>query len=205
MLVPFDDTIDGFDALPFGAATGYPRDKDYITINRASPDGNFWSRYNRWYHREVIELSAKINNLVLDIDQAQRANRPIIQFDAGLKLYNFGTKTKPVVDLLDNFTTDAFSTIEGSTGYNIDSVQLAEGMRVLFLNDTDPLVNGRIFEVKFINFAGSGVNGQISLVETEDSLPVESQTVLITRGEDFAGTMCITIVSLGIKHKKKQQ
>ena len=152
LLVPFDDNNDGFDSLPFGSATGYPRDKDYITINRASPDGNFWSRYNRWFHREVIELSAKINNLVLEVDQSQRANRPIIQFDQGLKLYNFGTKTKQVVDLIDDYTTDAFSIIEGSVGYNIDSVQLAEGMRVLFLNDTDPLVKGRIFEVKFIKF-----------------------------------------------------
>ena len=189
LLVPFDDNNDGFDSLPFGSATGYPRDKDYITINRASPDGNFWSRYNRWFHREVIELSAKINNLVLEVDQSQRANRPIIQFDQGLKLYNFGTKTKQVVDLIDDYTTDAFSIIEGSVGYNIDSVQLAEGMRVLFLNDTDPLVKGRIFEVKFIKFTGSGNNGQISLVETGDTLPQAGENVLITRGKEFAGTM----------------
>ena len=189
LVIPFDDGIDGFDSLPFGSATGYPRDKDYITINRSSPDGNFWSRYNRWFHRDVIELSAKINNLVLEIDQSQRANRPIIEFNDGLKLYNFGTKTKQVVDLLDDYTTDAFSTIEGSLGYNVDSVQLAEGMRIVFLNDKDPLVNGKIFEVRFIKFTGSGVDGQISLVETTDSDPAPGENVLITRGESFAGSM----------------
>ncbi len=52
-------------------------------------------------------------------------------------------------------------------------------MRVLFLNDTDPLVKGRIFEVKFINFTGSGVNGQISLVETTDSLPLAGENVFL--------------------------
>ena len=189
LLIPFDDGVDGFDSLPFGSATGYPRDKDYITINRSSPDGNFWSRYNRWFHRSVIELSAEINNLVLDIDQSQRANRPIIEFKDGLKLYNFGTKTKQVVDLLDNFTTDAFSTIEGSLGYNIDSVQLVEGMRIVFLADTDPLVRGKIFEVRFIKFTGSGSDGQISLVETADSDPQSGENILITRGESYAGSM----------------
>ena len=189
LVIPFDDGIDGFDSLPFSSATGYPRDKDYITINRSSPDGNFWSRYNRWFHKDVIELSSKINNLVLDIDQSQRANRPIIEFKDGLKLYNFGTKTKQVVDLIDDYTTDAFSTIEGSLGYNIDSVQLVQGMRILFLNDTDPLVNGKIFEVRFLQFTGSGTDGQISLVETADSDPLPGENVLITKGESFAGSM----------------
>lgn len=189
LLIPFDDGVDGFDSLPYSAATGYPRDKDYITINRASGDGNFWSRYNRWFHRDVIEQAAEINGVDLSIDQSQRANRPIIEFDAGLKLYNFGTRSKEVVDLIDDYTTDAFSIIEGSLGYNIDSVQLVEGMRILFLADTDPLVNGKIFEVRFIQFKGSGTDGQISLVETSDTNPVAGENVLITQGETYSGSM----------------
>jgi len=62
--VPFDGD-EGFDRLPFSTATGYPKDKDYITINRASSDGNFWSRYNRWFHRDVIELASSVNNTIL--------------------------------------------------------------------------------------------------------------------------------------------
>lgn len=184
--VPFDGE-EGFDRLPYSTATGYPRDKDYITINRASNDGNFWSRYNRWFHREVIIQAAEINGTEVDIDQTARANRPIIEFEAGLKLYNFGTRNKDVIDLMDDFTTDAFSTVEGSLGYNIDGVQLTEGMRVLFLNDSDPLVKSRIFEVKFINFAGSGTSGQITLVETEDSIPLPGENVLVTQGLTYSG------------------
>jgi hypothetical protein len=187
LIVPFDS--EGFDRLPFGTATGYPRDKDYITINRASTDGNFWSRYNRWFHKDVITLSEAINNVESSIDQAQRANRPIIEFEAGLKLYNFGTRTKEVVDVIDDYTIDAFSTIEGSLGYNIDSVQLSEGMRILFLADPDPLVRGKIFKVKFIRFTGSGTAGQISLIETGDSDPLIGENVLITKGDNYAGSM----------------
>jgi len=188
LVVPFDNE-EGFDRLPFGTATGYPRDKDYITINRSSPDGNFWSRYNRWFHKDVIELAASILGSGDQIDQSQRANRPIIEFESGLKLYNFGTKSKQVIDLIDNFTTDAFSTIEGSLGYNIDSVQLSEGMRIIFLADTDPLVQGKIFEVKFIQFRGAGDQGQITLVPTEDSEPSPNENVLVTKGEDYAGSL----------------
>mgnify|MGYP001106062184 CR=1 FL=1 len=183
--VEFD--AEGFDSNPFSQATGYPKDKDYITINRASKDGNFWSRYNRWFHKGVIDLAAEISGVDINIDQTQRANRPIIEFEAGLKLYNFGTRTKQVIDLVDDFTTDAFSTIEGSLGYNIDSIQLTQGMRILFLNDTDPLVNGKIFQVKFINFRGSGVDGQISLVETNDTEPLVGENVLVTQGLENAG------------------
>jgi hypothetical protein len=186
--VPFDD-IDGsgFDGLPFSQAIGYPRDKDYITINRASPDGNFWSRYNRWFHKDVIDLSSQINGITIDLDQTQRASRPVIEFEAGLKLYNFGTKSKDVIDLIDDFTSDVFSTIEGSLGYNVDGVQLSEGMRVLFLNDPDPLVKGRVFEVKFINFKGAGTEGQISLIETADSAPNAGENVLVIRGDENGG------------------
>ena len=185
--IPFDGEDAGFDNLPFSLAIGYPRDKDYITINRASRDGNFWSRYNRWFHKSVIDLAADINNTSITIDQTQRANRPIIEFAAGLKLYNFGTKNKQVIDVVDDYTTDVFSTIEGSLGYNVDGVQLTEGMRVLFLNDSDPLVNGKIYQVKFIQFVGSGTNGQISLIETSDSVPIAGENVLVVRGTSWGG------------------
>lgn len=186
--VPFD-TEDGFDRLPFGSAIGFPRDKDYIVINRSSDDGNFWSRYNRWFHKDVIELAAAINNQPANLDQSARANRPIIEFDANLKLFNFGTRTKSVIDLIDDFSTDAFSDIEGKLGYNIDGVQLRNGMRILFLADTDPLVKGRIFRVEFIKFKGSGTAGQIALRETDDSLPQENENVLVTKGNTYTGSM----------------
>lgn len=180
--VPFDNSP--FDRLPYDNANGYPGEKDYIIINRASPDRNAWSRYNRWFHRSVIEKAAEVNGQLANVDQAQRATRPIIEFNSGLKLYNYGTKSKVNVDLVDTFTTDIFSTVEGAVGYNVDGVQLVSGMRVLFAAETDILYSGKIFKIKFITHKG---RRQISLVEEDDSTPLLNETVLVLNGQENQG------------------
>lgn len=182
--IPFDSNE--FDRLPFDNAAGFATNKDYIVINRASSDRNPWTRYNRWFHRDVIERSAEINQEPISVDQSSRATRPIIEFSAGLKLFNFGTKNKRNVDLIDTFTTDIFSTIEGAIGYNIDGVALVDGMRVLFVAEQDEREAGKILKVKFINHKGQR---QISLIEEEDSAPLENETVLALNGVDFKGRM----------------
>jgi hypothetical protein len=182
--VPFDN--DGFDNLPFEDATSFPGTKDYIVINRASADKNPWSRYNRWFHRSVIETSFTANNLPVELDENNRAKRPIIEFEGGLKLWKHGTKAKNNVTLIDTYTQDAFSKIEGALGYNIDGIDLVEGMRVIFSADTDILVNGRVYEVKFITHNG---RRQISLIEAADSVPQFEDVVLITDGLTYKGKM----------------
>ena len=182
--VPFD--TNAFDRLPFANANGYPGTKDYIVINRSSTDGNMWSRYNRWFHKDVIETSAKINGQEISADQSGRATRPIIEFNPGLKLYQFGTKNKTNVDLIDTFTTDIFSTIEGAIGYNVDGVNLVNGMRVLFVAEEDIRYTGKIYKVKFINHKG---RFQISLIEEPDSDPLENETVLALNGVEYQGRM----------------
>lgn len=173
-----------FDTIPFSDASGYATEKDYLVINRSSVDRNPWSRYNKWIHRDVIEYSAKVNNQIASIDQESRAKRPIIEFEAGIKLFNYGTYAKNDVDLVDTFTKDIFSTIEGSIGYNIDGIDLVNGMRILFTADTDSLVNNNIYQVKFINFNGQS---QISLIETDDTMPLELETVFVKSGVTCAG------------------
>jgi len=175
--VPFD--TNGFDFYPFSEALGFATNKDYLVINRGSNDGNLWSRYNRWFHKSVIEESARLTQQSASLDQNLRASRPIIEFEAGLKLFNFGTKSKVNVDLLDDYTVDVFSTIEGSLGYNIDGVDLTEGQRILFTADPDTFVNGRIYKVTFVTINN---RVQISLKEEEDSIPLENENVLVTSG-----------------------
>lgn len=182
--VPFDEFA--FDNVPFENADSYPADKDYITINRGSADRNPWSRYNRWFHRDVIIAAAEANNTEPNIDQDARAKRPIIEFEAGLKLWHHGAKAKTNVNLVDTFTKDVFSTIEGSLGYNIDGVNLSNGMRVLFTADPDSFVNGKIYVVNFIEHNG---RTQISLVEDTDSTPELNETVLVLSGDTYKGKM----------------
>jgi hypothetical protein len=206
-LIPIDDTTlppisnpnpevifdnGGFDDLPFDEALSYPRTKDYITINRASPDNNPWSRYNRWVHKSVIEYVAEVNKTDARIDESLRAKRPIIEFKSGLQLFNHGTVSKGTVDLIDTFTTDVFSTIEGSAGYNIDNENLNDGYRIIFTADTDPLVQNKIFVVKFITTQfGENINTrkQISLVEAEDADTLSGECVLVKRGKNNGSRM----------------
>jgi hypothetical protein len=146
--VLFDNA--GFDAEPFDDASLYPSSKDYILINRASKDLNPWSRYNRWFNKEVLEFSHKFNNSDFDASDVKRAKRPIIEFNANLQLFNSGSIAKKSVDFIDTFTDDIFSKIEGSQGYIVDGQELFQGARVLFTADTDRLANNRIYEVNFI-------------------------------------------------------
>ena len=181
--ITFDDG--GFDTQPFDDASSYPTRKDYITINKASNDKNPWSRYNRWFHRSVIEYSAAKNGVPPAVTEIDRAKRPIVEFQPNLQLFNHGSVSKKSIDLIDNFTSDVFSTIEGSAGYNIDGQQLNDGDRVLFVNDPDPFVKNKIFVVNFIRVQTSAniLNRiQISLVESEDSNPVFGESVIVSKG-----------------------
>ena len=185
--LPVNDTLSfdsqGFDENPYESVNQLSKSRDYLVINRASRDGNYWSRYNRWFHKSVLEKSFEYNDLPIEINETGRAKRPIIEFEAGLKLFEFGTEAKTDIDLIDTFTTDVFSTIEGSFGYIIDGIKLIDGMRILFTADPDVLVKGRIYQVKYIQL---GNDRQITLIETDDSVPLENETVLVKNGDQNA-------------------
>jgi hypothetical protein len=190
-----------FDKEPFDNASGYAGQLDYITINRSSKDRNPWSRYNRWFHKDVITASAVYNNNVTELDQAARAKRPIIEFNADIRLFNFGTHAITDVDLIDTFTSTVFSTIEGSLGYNIDGVQLRSGMLVIFTADQDPLVKDKIFKVEYIDVKHiNGGSNQLHLVEV--ATPTADQSVLVQNGSANQGA---TYRYTGTDWKKAQQ
>lgn len=180
--VDFDS--ENFDVFPFDNFKNVPLDPSYITINRASKDLNPWTRYNRWFHADVLRAVAatKKEEAILPIEQ--QAKRPIIEFKPDIQLYNFGKSAIKNVDLIDNLTTDVFSNVENSVGYWVDEVLLEEGFRVIFNADPDPLVRARVYEVRF-----TIVNGQkrINLFETDDHIPTEGACVTVTRGTQNKG------------------
>jgi len=190
-----------FDKEPFDNASGYAGQLDYITINRSGKDKNPWSRYNRWFHKDVITASAVYNNNVPELDQTARAKRPIIEFVEDIRLFNFGTHAIEDIDLIDTFTSNVFSTIEGSAGYNIDGVQLRAGMLVIFTADQDPLVKDKTFKVEYIDVKHiNGGSNQLHLVEI--SSPVVDQSVLVQNGVGNQGS---TYWYTGTEWKKAQQ
>jgi len=199
--VPFDSTP--FDKEPWEDATSFAGEVDYITINRSSRDHNPWSRYNRWFHKDVINVSASYNNTKIGLDQTLRAVRPIIEFEADIRLFNFGTTAIFDIDIFDDTTGNTtlnkhalpvFTVIEGAVSYQeptgsfSSSVPLTAGMLVLFAGDPDPLVQNKIYQVEYIdvkhiaptdNFpAGSK---QLHLVEVAS--PKLNQVVLVRQGK----------------------
>jgi hypothetical protein len=187
-LTPPDILFDneGFDSLPFDDASSYPANKDYLTISKSSKDKNPWSRYNRWFHRSVLELSHQLNDSSFASPESSRAKRPIIEFKSNLQLFNHGSDSKQSIDFIDTFTTDVFSTIEGSKGFIVDGEQLFAGARILITNDTDSLVNNKIFQVTFIVHNG---RKQISLIDAPDSDPITGHGVLVRKGTNNKGLM----------------
>jgi hypothetical protein len=177
---------DGFDTQPFDDATSFPTYKDYITIARDSLDANPWSRYNRWFHRSVLEKAYKLRGDDFPAPESSRAKRPIIEFAANLQLFNHGAIAKQTVDFIDTTTLDVFSTVEGSIGYNVDGEKLFEGARLLVVADTDQSANNKIYQVKFIRHIN---NIQIHLQETDDSVSNLNEGVLVRRGVVNGGKM----------------
>ena len=139
-----------FDQYSFDSSTAVPVTPDYITINRASVDLNPWSRYNRWTHADVIAASAAATGRTAVYPADKRATRPIIEFVADLKLYNFGSIGVPNVDLIDTSTTD-ISAVIGSAGYYVDGVLLADNHRVIFNAVTNTTYLGKIYKVKYVS------------------------------------------------------
>jgi hypothetical protein len=116
---PFD--LNDFDAEGFSASTNSPLNPDYFVINRSSIEQSGWTRHNRWFHKDVIELTSKYNNFNISIDSSARAKRPILEFDPNLQLFNFGQIAKKAVDVIDTKTVDALSLVEGKAVKSIDS------------------------------------------------------------------------------------
>jgi len=174
-----------YDSRPYAKAFYRPDDADYIVIKRDSLDQNAWSRYNRWFHRSVIERTAEINDFTQTLNETDRAKRPIIEFDSGLALYNHGTQAKTSVALFDTVTTDAFSSVVNQTGYIVDGLSLADGMRVIFAADTDPIVKNKIYDVSFVT--GGDSTQVIALTEASDGTPANDESVFVELGTSNQG------------------
>ncbi len=177
--------LDSFDELPFDEVSMYPETPDYLLINRASKDKNPWSRYNRWFHIDVLNASAEYNNIEPIFDENARAKRPIIEFEKNIQLYNFASSSKKYIDFLDETIDDAFSKIEGSLGFYIDGMSLENGNRIVFLNEKDPDVKNNVYEVEFLDIDGIK---KIHLKQTSDSLPIDGQGLLVLRGNQNGRT-----------------
>lgn len=172
---------DGLDEFPFDGDRRLPLRPEYITINRASLDLNSWSRYNRWFHKDVIKVTAEINNISADYNYEYRAKRPIIEFRANLKLYNHGDIGLINIDVIDTDTVNAFGVVDGSYGYFVDNNILKSGYRVIF--NADLAHKNTIFTVSYT----TGTTATIILT-TASVISTSSVSVSVNFGDVYGGT-----------------
>ena len=177
----YNETFDSdpFDDVPFDGDKKLPVVPEYITINRSSADLNSWSRYNRWFHKDIIRVAAEIGNIIPSYTAYTKAQRPIVEFKPNLQLYNFGVRGIANVDLVDTITTDALNSVQGTFGYYVDEVLLESGHRVIFNADSSENVRGKIYTVSY-------ENGILQL--TPDLTPSDRDSVSVTYGTVNAGS-----------------
>jgi hypothetical protein len=138
----------------------------------------------------VITASAEYNNTIAAPDNRARARRPILEFRAGTRLFDFGTQGKQPVNIIDFAQTDAFSNINGSTGYSTDGYTLIEGSRIIFAADIDSQVRNKIYEVTFIvpdTVPPLIAQPVINLVLAADANVLINQTTVCLSGNTLQG------------------
>ena len=102
--------------------------KSYVTIERGSTDNNGWSRNNYWFHKNNWYDAGQTPP-----DRSYRAERPIIEFDHRLELYNSGNSFLQSVDIA--VTTYDYNQVNGLGGnILIDGVN-PNGKTFIFPNE----------------------------------------------------------------------
>ena len=148
---------------------------DYIVINRACTDLNAWSRSNRWFHIDVINATAAALGTIAMFDQYQRANRPIIEFDRDLQLFNNGRVALPNVDQFDEIITNVTTQVDNVSIRVLHNMglDLEEFQTIIFSNDVDATIRKTIYEIQYRDqegavyfdsdpVTGEGVTGEIT-------------------------------------------
>lgn len=181
---PYD--AKGYDESNYDSSLNAPTIQDYFTINRASLDQNPWSRSNRWFHEDVIKQTAGYNKTTAVLDQTARAKRPILEFHAGLRLYDYGTESFGSVKVIDSKETDALSNVAGQIGYFIDGVSLEDGDRVIFTADSDSSVKNKIYKVSKVDPQGltidpNQISQKIIKLDLDQTVSVD-QMVFVSSG-----------------------
>lgn len=120
--------------------------KRYVTIARHCKDKNEWSQNNRWFHQDVLEIS---KTLLTNIN-VYKANRPIIEYQKDMKLWDYGWYSRGVIDLVIYNLPDVFGSIVGRPSFVYDGLPLADGMRLIVVGDENNGVNDRIYTVSGI-------------------------------------------------------
>lgn len=123
----------------------------------------------------------------INLDSNRQARRPIVEFERGIELYNYGTNALRNVTLIDLTTTDVFSDIQGQAvgTVTVDGQTLANGNTILVTADTNNLVNNRVYLVNELEVSPGEFEYQLTIqTDGADSSgnPVAGEKVTVLEG-----------------------
>ena len=176
--LPSDWDADSWDSEPWDYSEFKLPTKEYVVMDRSSNDLNPWCRANQWFSIYALRNTVEYNDLdIEDYYKSQfRAQRPIIEFDPNMELYDSGWN---FIDNIDHVITGADPAIDiiGQSQYLNARLGLEDGDLVLFLNSGS--YSNNIYTV-------SGVatnNLQLTLATAASGLSMGDK-ILIEHGPD---------------------
>ena len=159
---------------------------DYMTMERGAINSNEWSTGNRWFHVSTLPDNIDPNYLT-----GRRANRPIIEFNRNLELFNYGLRRRLDVDLVVENIEDLNGYMNlNPTDITIDNVRFVIQAGGLFsVESTDPSVHlgyGNVSNVRLMvrNTVNSLLNNNVLVLVNDTG---GFKLVLETDGSDPSG------------------
>jgi hypothetical protein len=189
------------------------QDPDYITINRASRDQNPWSRSNRWFNRAVISRTLEyLTQQGVEFQEPAaiyQATRPIVEFRAGLRLFNFGIQSLAQVDVFDTNINDALSNVNGRSVVDIENLTfmghtVADGDLIVFANDSSEQVRDKVFEINFVTVDDSAESEE-KIVYLKEIAAASNQNSIVVKYGSNRGSNWIFNIATKMWESSSQQ
>lgn len=135
--------------------------KSYIVMERWAGDKNPWARSNKWFSIHALQVATDYNGLELEayLNTRTRANRPIVEFQANMELYNTCKTFVETVDYvvgLDQVT----EMLSGVANFLIDSQNAVQnGDIILVAKDVIGSIDLVEYNLDFSNDFDAGLAG----------------------------------------------
>lgn len=164
--------------------------KDYVVMNRAATDKNSWARANQWYSVHAINEAIAYNNLdnADYLTNAIRGNRPIIEFDANMELYNAGVITATAIDDVEHLISSDFNPyadINGQTSYTINGAPIENGEDIMFIVESPLVTEMNDFNNRTWTVGGVGTSITLTPKSVDPVSLVINTKALINNADDI--------------------
>ena len=138
------DTEYGWGTTPWGSETTQDN-PDYMVVERGAKNKNPWSRLNYWWHVNELREPLKDNTTGFALpESAQRATRPILEFDRDIELYNWGNSFISKIDIVADKKKED---IEGlALGFPVNTASATANSTIIFPQD-ETAISQKVYRV----------------------------------------------------------